>query len=165
MYCNAILKQINLEIKNWYMLRHSLHNSSSRITHPIFNFQCLFFHYRYLYIPMFILLLYIRLLLHRCFSIKDNFRPLSLLSRGYFDVTFSFHSIARKNSKDTQVTPIFRKTPYAQFSRPQLNAKLRVQIPPVSKAFSVENFSGLVWTEGLTGEIKHRFQISATWCR
>ena len=106
------------------MLRHSVHNSSSRITHPIFNFQwCLFFHYRYLYIPMFILLLYIRLLLHRCFSIIENFRPLSLLSRGYFDVTFSFHSIAWKElqrySGDTHI----------------LNAKLEL-----SKRRSVKNF-------------------------
>ena len=27
--------------------------------------------------------------------------------------------------------------------------------------FSVDNFSGLVWTESLTGEIKLRFQIPA----
>lgn len=90
------------------MLRHSLHNSFSRKNSSYWN------NFQFSMFVFFIIGAYISqclsLSLHRCYSIIENFRPLSLLTRGYFDLTFSVHSItcfARKHSKDTQATPMF----------------------------------------------------------
>ena len=63
------------------------------------------------------------------------------------------------NSRDYRDVLAFEKLRFQNVFRPHQNAELRFQERFRKASFSVDNFSALVWTEGLTREIKLLVQI------